>query len=65
MKIIVDTLNIDDYSKILFKNCKIEIDEKAEKRVEESYNFLKKFSIDKLIYGINTGFGPMAQYRVD
>ncbi len=65
MKIIVDTLNIDDYSKILFKNCKIEIDEKAEKRVEDSYNFLKKFSIDKLIYGINTGFGPMAQYRVD
>jgi histidine ammonia-lyase len=27
--------------------------------------FLKNFSSDKIIYGINTGFGPMAQYRVD
>jgi len=32
--------------------------------VKESFAFLKKFSKDKIIYGINTGFGPMAQYRV-
>jgi histidine ammonia-lyase len=28
-------------------------------------NFIKKFAADKVIYGINTGFGPMAQWRVD
>ena len=27
--------------------------------------FLEKFSKDKVIYGINTGFGPMAQWRID
>lgn len=26
--------------------------------------FLKEFSKDKVIYGINTGFGPMAQWRI-
>lgn len=31
----------------------------------KSYEFLKEFVADKVIYGINTGFGPMAQWRVD
>lgn len=34
-------------------------------KVERSYAFLKEFSADKVIYGINTGFGPMAQYRIE
>ncbi|WPR75890.1 aromatic amino acid ammonia-lyase [Algoriphagus sp. NG3] len=29
-----------------------------------SFRFLSEFSKNKVIYGINTGFGPMAQYRV-
>lgn len=33
-------------------------------RVETCYRFLEHFANDKIIYGINTGFGPMAQYRV-
>ena len=33
--------------------------------VTESFDFLKEFSKDKIIYGINTGFGPMAQYRIE
>ena len=33
--------------------------------VERSYRFLEAFSRDKIIYGINTGFGPMAQWRVE
>ena len=31
--------------------------------VGECYRFLEEFSKDKIIYGINTGFGPMAQWR--
>jgi len=27
--------------------------------------FLNLFHQDKIIYGINTGLGPMAQYRID
>lgn len=33
--------------------------------VQESFEFLTEFSKDKIIYGINTGFGPMAQYRIE
>lgn len=29
------------------------------------YEFLREFAAEKVIYGINTGFGPMAQWRVD
>lgn len=34
-------------------------------KVEDSHSFLTSFAANKIIYGINTGFGPMAQYRVD
>ena len=40
------------------------IDDDKIKKVEETYKFLKEFSKDKVIYGINTGFGPMAQFRI-
>ena len=33
--------------------------------VGKCYFFLKQFAKEKVIYGINTGFGPMAQWRVD
>lgn len=32
---------------------------------ERSHAFLREFATDKVIYGINTGFGPLAQYHVD
>lgn len=34
-------------------------------KVSKSFTFLTEFSKDKIIYGINTGFGPMAQYRIE
>lgn len=45
-------------------NATIALDDEAMSRVYHSYFFLKEFIKDKLIYGINTGFGPMAQYRI-
>src|SRR3954465_5033128 len=57
-------LTIHDFHKILYEGQQIELDSAALKKVEESHSFLKTFSKDKLIYGINTGFGPMAQYRI-
>ncbi len=38
--------------------------ESALEIVDESHQFLIEFSKDKVIYGINTGLGPMAQYKV-
>ncbi|MCQ2143003.1 MAG: aromatic amino acid ammonia-lyase [Bacteroidales bacterium] len=50
---------------ILFKGARLDIDTLPLDVVEQSYEFLKEFASDKVIYGINTGFGPMAQWRVD
>jgi histidine ammonia-lyase len=57
--------SLDDFRQILFGNEKIAIAADAKVRVEESHNFLAAFYKDKIIYGINTGLGPMAQYRID
>lgn len=56
---------IEDMFDILYQNEKIEIEKDTAARVAECYHFLKEFADNKVIYGVNTGFGPMAQYRVD
>lgn len=58
------TLSLDNFSEILFKEKEVVLDEQKVEKVEVNFNFLRKFSSNKLIYGINTGFGPMAQYKV-
>jgi len=58
-------LNIAAFEKIVLHGDTIAVDAKAMAEVKRSYDFLKVFSKGKLIYGINTGFGPMAQYRID
>jgi len=50
---------------ILFENKPLEMSDETKERVAKSFEFLKDFSKDKVIYGITTGFGPMAQYRVN
>ena len=57
-------LSIEDFTTILFNKNKVAVNETVIKRVEESFDFLKEFSGNKVIYGVNTGFGPMAQYRI-
>ena len=58
-------LTLDDFSEILFNNQDVAIDKAALNKVNINFEFLQKFSSNKLIYGINTGFGPMAQYKVN
>jgi histidine ammonia-lyase len=57
-------ITLDDFYQILFKGHSVEVGEQALERVAECFAFLTEFAKDKLIYGINTGFGPMAQYRI-
>jgi histidine ammonia-lyase len=57
-------LSLNDFSELIFKNKKVALDGAALEKVNTSFAFLKQFSSNKLIYGINTGFGPMAQYKV-
>lgn len=61
----MDYLSLEQVEKVVFFGEKLEIDDKALAEVERSYRFLEQFHKDKVIYGINTGFGPMAQWRVD
>jgi len=59
------TLSINDVENVLFKNEELALSEKIESKIGHCFDFLKQFASDKIIYGINTGFGPMAQYRID
>ena len=57
-------LSLNDFSDILYKGKEVVLDKAAVEKVDVNFQFLKRFSSNKLIYGINTGFGPMAQYKV-
>lgn len=57
-------IDIDLVQSILYGNGQLVWDKATEKEVADSYAFLERFASDKVIYGINTGFGPMAQWRV-
>ncbi len=57
-------LTSGDFEKVLYKKENIRLDSDALGKVNLNYNFLKAYSKNKVIYGINTGFGPMAQYKI-
>lgn len=57
-------LEITDFYSIIFEEEEVSVDEKVIQTVQESFDFLKEFSKNKVIYGVNTGFGPMAQYKI-
>lgn len=61
---IKSSLSLDDFFRVLFENSQIELDSGILSGMEASFNFLKDFSKNKIIYGVNTGFGPMAQYKI-
>ena len=63
--IVCNKLQLQDVRSIVEDNQQISIDEKVRRNVEDCFSFLDAFSKDKVIYGINTGFGPMAQWRID
>ena len=57
-------MTITEIKEVLFGGKLLEISSADLKKTADCFNFLQDFSKDKVIYGINTGFGPMAQYRV-
>ena len=64
MNTINEYLSLAEFEAIIFGKNKVSISDVVQNRVNESFNFLKEFSGNKVIYGVNTGFGPMAQYRI-
>lgn len=59
------TLNLNVVRDVLYGGHKIILQESDLNKVRDCFDFLRGFSSEKVIYGINTGFGPMAQWRVD
>lgn len=57
-------LSLKDFEEILLNKKQIAIQPEGLEKVKTSFEFLQQFSGHKLIYGINTGFGPMAQYKI-
>ncbi|OFY41047.1 MAG: histidine ammonia-lyase [Bacteroidetes bacterium GWF2_40_14] len=58
-------ISFEDIKKIVQGREEIVIDSAIANKIQENFAFLDKFRKDKIIYGITTGFGPMAQYRID
>ncbi len=58
-------LRLADYYDVLYKEKQLDIEKDTLETIESNYQFLKDYSKDKIIYGINTGLGPMAQYKID
>lgn len=59
-----NNLTLNDIHRIVYLGEKISLSDDLLKRCNTNFNFLRKFSKNKVIYGINTGFGPMAQHRI-
>lgn len=57
-------VGLDVVEQLVFGGAKIAVSSKLKDKVTKSFHFLQEFSIDKVIYGVNTGFGSMAQYRI-
>lgn len=63
--IIDNRLQSHEIQSIVEGNCLLEIGYTARLEINKCFCFLESFAKDKVIYGINTGFGPMAQWRID
>lgn len=57
-------LDLSHFRSIVYKKEAVQIEESVLAKVKRSFSFLESFSENKVLYGVNTGFGPMAQYRV-
>jgi histidine ammonia-lyase len=57
-------LTLEDFNSYVVDGSAVKLTDAQRTIVEQSFQFLREFSKDKIIYGINTGFGPMAQYRI-
>lgn len=57
-------LSLESFEKVVLEGYSVSFGKPVYARVDASYEFLEEFRQHRVIYGINTGFGPMAQYRI-
>lgn len=61
----MNKLNLSQIEDVAINKKAFVLDENVKAEIDRSFSFLEEFSSDKIIYGINTGFGPMAQFKID
>lgn len=61
----MNQINLEQLEKYALQFEPFDLDANLISQISDSFDFLKEFSSDKIIYGINTGFGPMAQFKVE
>lgn len=59
-----ERITLADAALVISGQRKIRIHDDLLKKLEDNFHFLRDFASDKVIYGINTGFGPMAQHKI-
>ncbi len=57
-------LSIQDFEQVIHHQAQVEISPAVLENIDKNFAFLNEFSKNKIIYGINTGLGPMAQYCI-
>lgn len=60
-----EKLSLEQFRLVVHGGEQVALRPEALQLVRDSFDFLTEFARNKVIYGINTGFGPMAQYRID
>ncbi len=65
MILIHKNLSLDEIERIIVGREQVALADEVRREVELCYTFLAEFAREKVIYGINTGFGPMAQWRIE
>ena len=53
--------SIHDVERLLLGQSHLKLSAESLQKTERCFIFLRESSTDKVIYGINTGFGPMAE----
>jgi hypothetical protein len=60
----MDRLTITDLKEIINGHRSYSYSEQDTGDAVKSFNFLESFSKNNLVYGVNTGFGPMADLKL-
>lgn len=57
-------MELNNIEEILFDNKHIVLEQTDRDSIEVCFEFLSEFVRNRVVYGINTGFGSMAQYKI-
>lgn len=59
-----DRLTVEELEQVVFNTDKVGMTTDTWEDLNAGHDFLREFAKDKVIYGVNTGFGPMAPYKI-